>query len=106
MDVNAGQIEEAGWKSKAKIKKLCQEGQCFQCLKQGHMKCDCPKRKEGAKWDKPFQPPIATWAIYSHEEEEKKPKSKLKELQTDINGLDQHGREALFNALVNRPLDF
>ncbi len=106
MDVDTGRIEEAGQKSEAEIKKLCQEGQCFQCLKQGHMKHDCPKRKEGAKRDKPSRPPIATWAIYSHEEEEKKPKSKLKKLQTDINGLDQHGREALFDALVNRPSDF
>src|SRR5258708_1019959 len=49
MDIDAGWIEEAGWKSKAKIKKLHQEGQCFQCLKQGHMKHDCPTSKEGGK---------------------------------------------------------
>src|SRR5258708_25212176 len=30
MDVDAGWIEESGRKSKAEIKKLCQEGQCFE----------------------------------------------------------------------------
>ncbi len=106
MDIDAGRIEEMGRKSEAEIKKLRQKGQCFQCLKQGHIRCDCPDRKEGIKRDKPSRPPITTWAIYSHEEEKKKPKSKLKELQTNINGLDQDGRDALFEALVNGPSDF
>ena len=106
MDIDAGQIEEMGWKSKAKIEKLCQEGQCFQCLKQGHMKCDCPNKQGGTKRDKPSRPPIATWAVYLHEEDKKKPESKLKELQSNINGLDQDGRDALFEALVNGPSDF
>ncbi len=105
MDVDAGWIEEAGWKSDTKIKKLYQEGWCFGCLKQGHMKRDCPNKKEGTRWDKPSQPLIATWAIHP-QEETKNPKSKLKDLQSDINSLDQHGREALFDALVNGPLDF
>ncbi len=70
------------------------------------MKCDCSTRKKGVKWDKPSWPPIATRAVYSHEEEKKNPKSKLKDLQSNINGLDQNRREALFDALVNGPLDF
>ncbi len=106
MDIDAGRIEEVGWKSKAKIKKLHQEGWCFQCLKQGHMKHDCPNRKEGTKWDKPSWPPIATRAAYPHKEEKKKPESKLKDLQSNINSLDQNGRKALFDALVNGPSDF
>ncbi len=70
------------------------------------MKRDCPNKKEGMKRNKPSQPPIATRAVYSHEEDKKKPESKLKELQSNINGLDQDGRDALFEALVNGPSDF
>ena len=87
MDVDAGWIEEAGWKSNAKIKKLCEEGQCFGCLKQGHMKHNCPNKKDGAKRDKPSQPLIMTQAVHP-QEETKNPESKLKDLQTNINSLD------------------
>jgi len=70
------------------------------------MKHDCPNKKEGTKHDKPSRPLITTRATYSQEEGKKKPKSKLKELQSNINGLDQDRRDALFEALVNGPSDF
>ena len=51
MEIEHGQTRKGGL-SQEEMKKRRSKGRCFRCGRQGHMKKDCPAKKQSSKGDK------------------------------------------------------
>jgi hypothetical protein len=79
MDVDAVQVLSP---EQEKKRKLCKEGKCFLCEKQGHLTQDCPKKRQN-----PNQKPTQVWVTHQMEDEktqEESPATLLRALRTRL----------------------
>jgi Zinc knuckle len=61
MDIDAVQVLSP---EQEKKRKLCKEGKCFLCEKQGHLARDCPKKRQN-----PSQKPVQVQVTHQTEDE-------------------------------------
>jgi len=91
MEIDAASTgKPSNQKWSAKNDKLKNEGRCFKCQKQGHMKKDCPE------WKVTNKKPLAR---VTEAEEEPKEGHKVARV---IKSMDDQQREELLDAMINK----
>ena len=102
MQVDAAQMDTQKGKKHFYTKEqqhLKQKGWCFKCHKQGHMKMNCPD-KNGAPPKYTLKPSKAEGQSAITEEPSAKI-DKTKDLARKVQALDDEGRDALLQAMLN-----
>jgi hypothetical protein len=82
MDVDIAKVAPMDNEEK---KKLIAEGRCFHCKRQGHMSCNCPRKKEGIS-KKEGTDGKGSSSIKVINEDEEEEMSKKKDKKTDLLG--------------------
>jgi hypothetical protein len=101
MQVDAAQVDTQKGKKRFNSKEqqhLKQEGRCFKCHKQGHMKTNCPD-KGGAPPKYTLKPPKAGGRSAITEETPIE-LDETKDLARKVQALDDKGRDALLQAML------
>jgi Retrotransposon gag protein len=101
MQVDAAQMDAQKGKRRINIEeqqRLKQEGRCFKCHKQGHMKTNCPAKNEAPPKYTPK--PSKTGGRSALAEEPSATEEDTKDLARKVQALDNEGRDALLQAML------
>ena len=108
MEIDAVQMDKTSQSKAAEAARLKKEGRCFKCLKQGHIKRNCPDWK-GKTTDKPPPPPYkpkartATIEVKDDPDTPDEETDNLKDLARRMALLDVQKKEDLFDILMEEP---
>ncbi len=102
MEINAGVPDKTTINKQKENLHIRQEGQCFKCGKQGHIKRECPEWKGKNKKPPPYKPKACiAKAVELEEALEQTPD--LTSLVCSLKVLDSQKKEDLFDLLMEEP---